>query len=66
MDKATPMKPLVNKYKNSEHYFCPNCKRHRFGILDYGEYKNEWRKNSKLTPYCPNCGQALDWSDEDE
>jgi hypothetical protein len=37
VDKETPKKPLIKKYENSEHYLCPNCKGHRFGILDYGE-----------------------------
>lgn len=66
VDKETPKKPLVNKYKNSEHYLCPNCKGHRFGIVDYGEYKNEWRKSSELMTYCPKCGQKLDWRVEDD
>ena len=66
VDKATPKKPIIKQYKNSEHYLCPNCKNYRFGIIDYGEYKNEWRKGSELMLYCPKCGQALDWSDEDD
>lgn len=33
---------------------CPNCKK-AFHIVFDNEYK-----------YCPRCGQALDWSDEDE
>lgn len=23
-----------------------------------------WKKIEKLTPYCPDCGQRLDWSEE--
>ena len=64
VDKETPKKPVIKKFKESEHYICPNCKNHKFGILDYGEYKNEFRKGSNLTLYCPNCGQRLDWSEE--
>ena len=66
VDKATPKKPIIKQYKNSEHYLCPNCKNYRFGIIDYGEYKNEWRKGSELMLYCPKCGQAIDRSDEDD
>lgn len=33
---------------------CPNCKK-SFHIVFDNEYK-----------YCPNCGQALDWSDNNE
>ena len=66
VDKATPKKPIIKQYKNSEHYLCPNCKNYRFGIIDYGEYKNEWRKGSELMPYCPKCGQAIDRSDEND
>ena len=64
VDKATPKKPLVQKYKYSEHYICPNCNKHKLAIIDYGEYINQLRKGSKLTLYCPECGQALDWSEE--
>ena len=65
-EKETPKKPIIKQYKNSEHYLCPNCKNYRFGIIDYGEYKNEWRKGSELMLYCPKCGQAIDRSDEDD
>lgn len=34
-------------------YKCPNCNSHIFHIFD-----------SQI--YCPDCGQALDWSDENE
>lgn len=31
-------------------WICPNCETHY--EVDYDDYK-----------YCPNCGQAIDWSD---
>ncbi|MBM6879335.1 hypothetical protein H6A09_01455 [[Clostridium] spiroforme] len=34
-------------------WICPNCDKHY--ELDYEEYD-----------YCPNCGQRIDWSEEDE
>lgn len=33
-------------------WICPNCEKHY--ELDYDEYD-----------YCPNCGQAIDWSEEE-
>ena len=40
-----------------EEFVCPAC-----GVLFYDDY-------SEITQYydfCPNCGQSLDWSDDDE
>lgn len=34
-------------------YYCHNC------------HSRISRKNTKLFRYCPECGQALDWSDND-
>ena len=34
-------------------WICPNCGKHY--EVDYDGYK-----------HCPNCGQAIDWSEEDE
>ncbi|WP_050636165.1 hypothetical protein [Candidatus Stoquefichus sp. SB1] len=49
VDKATPKKP-TKIYKR-----CPNC-----------DHKVSWNyyADRKLN-YCPECGQRLDWSDED-
>ena len=55
VEKATPKKyaervEFVDEVKWM-HASCPNCKE----IIDeFGYY-----------PYCPNCGQALDWSEEE-
>lgn len=54
VEKATPKKyvervEFVDEVKWM-HASCPNCKE----IIDeFGYY-----------PYCPNCGQSLDWSEE--
>ena len=52
VNKATPKK--VNKYRRHTKleptYFCPIC-------------ENIVEKEHK---YCTECGQALDWSDEDD
>ena len=34
-------------------WICPHCEKHY--EVDYDDYD-----------YCPNCGQAIDWSEEDE
>lgn len=36
------------------HYCCPDC----------GYEDNLYDGNTKLANYCPNCGQALDWTEE--
>ena len=39
---------------------CPNCK-YIFGGIDVIKNLIMWHM-----PYCKDCGQKLDWSDEDE
>ena len=52
--KQIPTKPNGN--------YCPVCKRHlRCPKRDIG-YSGKV-KNRKGDNYCPDCGQALDWSD---
>lgn len=50
VDKSTPKKPDPI-YKR-----CPRCC-HKVGWNYYADKKLE---------YCPNCGQSLDWSDEND
>lgn len=38
--------------RNKDYYHCPACGRRL--------------RNKQHDPYCPKCGQALDWSDENE
>jgi hypothetical protein len=56
VDKATPKKPdkVIDTFCDDtwEYYFCPNC-----------EKEVECENAVDDTPYCPFCGQALDWSD---
>lgn len=59
VDKAVPKKPFyeADGYdENGELIYdtciCPNC--NHYYEVDYDDYD-----------YCPNCGQAIDWSDED-
>ena len=60
VDKAVPKKPFYEADGYDENgeliydtWICPNC--HHYYEVDYDDYD-----------YCPNCGQAIDWSDEDE
>lgn len=58
IDKATPKKPtyVADGYSEGELVFdtwvCPNCDEDY--EVDYHYYD-----------YCPNCGQAIDWSEEE-
>lgn len=72
VDKATPKKPAFDKTKRnnkeitsiySEYGFidpyvciCPNCGKYAIHNFEYGE-------NYKC---CHECGQAIDWGDEDD
>ena len=59
VDKATPKKPInrINYRTDINAYYCPNCN---------GFICNYYDKDNERDDYCCNCGQALDWSDEDE
>ena len=59
VDKATPNKPSYEADGYDENgeliydtWICPNCDK-KYEV-DYDEYD-----------HCPNCGQAIDWSDEE-
>lgn len=47
VDRATPMKPIRSK-ANKGAFICPICQDRCFSMGDYG--------------FCPDCGQAIDWS----
>lgn len=57
VERATPKKPDVNINNG----YCPNCHQ-AFGL--------ERTRQAMIRPYwlsyCPCCGQALDWSKDDE
>lgn len=59
VDKAAPKKPNYEADGYDENgeliydtWICPNCDK-KYEV-DYDEYD-----------HCPNCGQAIDWSDEE-
>lgn len=54
LEKQIPKKPIDGiDFANNEYKICCECS----AIVQDGE----WKAN-----YCPDCGQALDWSDSDE
>ena len=54
LNKQIPRKPLGGiDFAGNEYRICCECS----AIVQDGE----WRAN-----YCPDCGQALDWSDTDD
>ena len=55
LEKQIPKKVVKEKYI----YICPICGSNV--ETDCGDYMLDYRLN-----YCDNCGQKLDWSDENE
>lgn len=54
LEKQIPKKVILG-YDEQDSICCPNCKGEIAEMDDYDYYKHN---------YCPDCGQALDWSDE--
>lgn len=52
VDKVIPKKPDLFYKTTSMLVKCPNC--------------GTWMNEGQDVNYCDNCGQAIDWSDEDE
>lgn len=60
VEKATPKKPINQSTPVVRQGYCPNCK----GELRKLGSRNEVVLEGQL--YCCSCGQALDWSTDDE
>lgn len=60
VDKATPKKPINQSTPVVRQGYCPNCK----GELRKLRNRNEVVLEGQL--YCASCGQALDWSEDNE
>lgn len=56
LDKQIPELPVVLNQKGSKHFYCVVCEM-RF----VSEINGELCAGRK-TRFCPNCGQAIDWS----
>lgn len=60
LEKQIPKKPIVNsccRYVDYQDFFCPYCKKRIISRLD-GDFVD-----GKKQQHCDNCGQALDWSE---
>ena len=58
LEKQIPKKPYKRKEHKQNDYYCAVC---RYYLGDEMELKF-----AGLQPkFCPNCGQALDWRDEE-
>ncbi len=58
LEKQIPKKVIFG-YDEQKYVLCPICKI-EIAMLD------SWRDfESRVYKYCPNCGQALDWSDNE-
>ena len=54
LEKRIPKKTVKDKYHR---YCCPNC--------DYIVFMHNPALIDEFVHYCENCGQALDWSEEE-
>lgn len=57
LDKQIPKSPVVLNQKGSKHFYCVACE-----MRLVSEINGELCAGRK-TRFCPNCGQAIDWSD---
>lgn len=66
-DKATPMRPknyyttLYKEVDQKTYFACPICMFSPVGCMN-----DDVGRLEQSDSYCANCGQALDWSEEDE
>ena len=59
LDKTTPMKPKIyidNKKESKRVYACPRCG---------NSCLKKWANERQVNRYCWDCGQALDWSEDE-
>lgn len=58
LDKQIPEPPAVLNQKGSKHFYCMACE-----MRLVSEINGELCAGRK-TRFCPDCGQAIDWSDD--
>ena len=58
LDKQIPEPPAVLNQKGSKHFYCMAC-----DMRLVSEINGELCAGRK-TRFCPDCGQAIDWSDD--
>lgn len=60
LEKQVPKKPKEQGTGEKTHYKCPEC-----GWIPLTIYSDGYHLGNK-PKYCERCGQAIDWSEEDE
>ena len=59
LEKQIPKKPYIQQdNRNNDCLECPFCD-------SFIGYECDCRDEHYQIDYCPNCGQAIDWSDEE-
>ena len=59
LEKQIPKKPYIQQdNRNNDCMECPSCD-------SFIGYECDCRDEHYQINYCPNCGQAIDWSDEE-
>lgn len=58
LDKQIPERPVVMKRNGAEHFFCIVCEKRLVSEID-GQLVA-----GRKTRFCPDCGQALNWRNE--
>lgn len=57
-EKSVAKKPYIQQSERGDCFECPNCD-------SFIGYECDCRDEHYQIGYCPNCGQAIDWSDEE-
>lgn len=57
LEKQIPKKLIIDNCANYKNYICPCCKKQIIRKIDDGFVAGRKQK------YCDNCGQALDWGE---
>lgn len=67
LEKQIPKKPTIADSVWHKHkvILCPKCNHPFNEYLEDDDYdkKHAWSIAKAMNKWCPNCGQALDWSD---
>ena len=65
LEKLTPKKPDIEGISRTVICVkCPNCQQELFRFF-YSVGKHNWNEAQKSHKYCEDCGQAIDWTDDE-
>ena len=60
LEKQIPRKCRIKSTAKLQTFYCPTCEQ-----VIVSRIENEWLAG-RLQKYCDSCGQALDWSDNND